>query len=99
MAEGAVFDCFDREENIVQELPKMKEYYVGIDYGTTNPLAPIHVQGHNNNIDPAKHKVSLYTSNVIYTGSYYTSDSDIRIKTNIQRYCNHVSIHCNFLYE
>ena len=22
-----------------------------------------------------------------------------RIKTNIQRYCNHVSIYCNFLYE
>jgi PBSX family phage terminase large subunit len=41
MAEGAVFDCFDREENIVQELPKMKEYYVGIDYGTTNPLAAL----------------------------------------------------------
>ena len=41
MAEGAVFDCFDREENLVQELPKMKEYYVGIDYGTTNPLAAL----------------------------------------------------------
>ena len=41
MAEGAVFDCIDREENIVQELPKMKEYYVGIDYGTTNPLAAL----------------------------------------------------------
>jgi len=41
MAEGAVYDCFDRTENIVSELPKMREYYVGIDYGTTNPLCAL----------------------------------------------------------
>lgn len=41
MAEGAVYDCFDRTENVVSELPKMREYYVGIDYGTTNPLCAL----------------------------------------------------------
>jgi len=41
MAEGAVYDCFDRPENVVSELPKMREYYVGIDYGTTNPLCAL----------------------------------------------------------
>lgn len=41
MAEGAVYDCFDRKDNVVSELPKMREYYVGIDYGTTNPLAAL----------------------------------------------------------
>ena len=33
--------CFDRPENVVSELPKMREYYVGIDYGTTNPLCAL----------------------------------------------------------
>jgi len=41
MAEGAVYDCFDRLDNVVSELPKMREYYVGVDYGTTNPLAAL----------------------------------------------------------
>jgi PBSX family phage terminase large subunit len=41
MAEGAVYDCFDRLHNVVNELPKMREYWVGIDYGTTNPFAAI----------------------------------------------------------
>ena len=55
--------------------------YLGI--GTNNPQAPIHVETFNNNNDPSQHKVSIYASNVIYTGSYYASDSDRRIKQNI----------------
>lgn len=35
MAEGAVYDTFDRKINVVSELPEMVDYYVGIDYGTT----------------------------------------------------------------
>lgn len=41
MAEGAVYDCFQKDTNVVQELPKMKEYWVGIDYGTTNPFCAL----------------------------------------------------------
>ena len=57
--------------------------YLGI--GTDNPLAPLHVEGHNNDSDPSQHQVSIYASNVIYTGAYYASDSDKRIKHNINK--------------
>ena len=51
MAEGAVYDCFDRPENIVSELPKMREYYVGVDYGTTNPLCALLIgEGQDDNL-------------------------------------------------
>jgi PBSX family phage terminase large subunit len=51
MAEGAVYDCFDRAENIVSELPKMREYYVGVDYGTTNPLCALLIgEGQDDNL-------------------------------------------------
>lgn len=57
--------------------------FMGI--GTDNPLAPLHVEGHNNDSDITQHQVSIYASNVIYTGSYYASDSDRRIKTDIKK--------------
>ena len=41
MAEGAVYDTFDQQVNVVTELPKMQEYYVGIDYGTTAPFVAV----------------------------------------------------------
>jgi len=53
---------------------------VGID----QPIAPLHIESSSNTQnDPNTHKVSLYASDVIYTGSYYISDSDERIKYNI----------------
>jgi PBSX family phage terminase large subunit len=36
-AEGAVYDMFDPQTQVVKELPAMRRYWVGIDYGTTNP--------------------------------------------------------------
>lgn len=37
MAEGAVYDMFDEDSHVVTDLPEMTQYWVGIDYGTTNP--------------------------------------------------------------
>ena len=37
VAEGAVYDMFDDKIHVVSELPRMKRYFVGVDYGTNNP--------------------------------------------------------------
>jgi len=38
MAEGAVYDFFDEDRHVIQFPPgKAMEYYLGVDYGTTNP--------------------------------------------------------------
>ena len=37
VAEGAVYDFFDEEIHTRYEFPEAKHYYVGYDYGTTNP--------------------------------------------------------------
>ncbi len=40
LAEGAIFDFFDRAVHVVQKPPRAAEYWVaGIDYGTTNNFA------------------------------------------------------------
>lgn len=40
LAEGAVFDFFDRKVNVISKVPRAAEYYVaGIDYGTSNNFA------------------------------------------------------------
>lgn len=36
-AEGAIYDMFDEAVHVVDKLPEMRRYWVGIDYGTTNP--------------------------------------------------------------
>lgn len=38
-AEGAVYDMFDPDIHCVDELPKLSQDWVGIDYGTSNPTA------------------------------------------------------------
>jgi len=37
LAEGVVYDMFDPDKHVVKALPPIQHYYVGIDYGTTNP--------------------------------------------------------------
>lgn len=40
MAEGAIFDFFDRSVYVVSRPPRAAEYFIaGIDYGTVNPFA------------------------------------------------------------
>lgn len=44
VAEGAIYDMFNEEENEYSDLPKHISFYdpvVAIDYGTTNPLAAL----------------------------------------------------------
>lgn len=37
VAEGAIYDMFDEAAHVVKDLPPMIRYWVGIDYGTSNP--------------------------------------------------------------
>jgi PBSX family phage terminase large subunit len=40
LAEGAIFDAFDPDVHVVQELPMIERWIgLGVDYGTTNPFA------------------------------------------------------------
>lgn len=37
LAEGLVYDMFDPDVHVVDKLPKMNRYFIGVDYGTANP--------------------------------------------------------------
>ncbi|QKW51695.1 PBSX family phage terminase large subunit [Streptomyces buecherae] len=41
VAEGAVFDMYDEQRHVVDTLPPMRQHWVGVDYGTTNPFAAV----------------------------------------------------------
>ncbi|WP_445396458.1 PBSX family phage terminase large subunit [Streptomyces sp. LE64] len=41
MAEGAIYEAFDEAVHVVDELPEMLRYWLGIDYGTVNPFSAI----------------------------------------------------------
>ncbi|GGR80877.1 phage terminase large subunit [Streptomyces aureoverticillatus] len=41
VAEGAIYDMWDEGRHVVAELPRMRRYWVGCDYGTTNPFSAI----------------------------------------------------------
>ncbi|MFE9340857.1 PBSX family phage terminase large subunit [Streptomyces sp. NPDC007063] len=41
VAEGAIYDMFDEARHVVDELPQMRRYWAGLDYGTTNPFAAL----------------------------------------------------------
>ncbi|MFJ5063737.1 hypothetical protein ACIP96_30515 [Streptomyces nigra] len=41
VAEDAVYDMWDEAAHVVTELPAMRRYWVGIDYGTTNATSAI----------------------------------------------------------
>ncbi|MFJ9126988.1 PBSX family phage terminase large subunit [Streptomyces sp. NPDC102340] len=41
VAEGAIYDMWEDERHVVTELPRMRRYWVGVDYGTTNPFAAL----------------------------------------------------------
>jgi PBSX family phage terminase large subunit len=51
VAEGAIYDFFDEKVHTISEVPEATHYYVGIDYGTTNPCVFI-LYGVNNNSHP-----------------------------------------------
>lgn len=41
VAEGAIYDMWDEAAHVVTALPEMRRYWVGLDYGTTNPFAAL----------------------------------------------------------
>lgn len=41
IAEGAVFDMYDEQRHVGTELPPMRRYWTGVDYGTVNPFAAL----------------------------------------------------------
>ncbi|MCY0923240.1 PBSX family phage terminase large subunit [Streptomyces sp. H27-G5] len=41
IAEGSVFDMYDEQRHVVTELPPMRRYWTGVDYGTVNPFAAL----------------------------------------------------------
>lgn len=42
LAEGAIFECFDKKIHVLNKAPRAAEYWiVGVDYGASNPFAAI----------------------------------------------------------
>ncbi|EFL21887.1 prophage terminase large subunit [Streptomyces himastatinicus ATCC 53653] len=41
VAEGAIYDMWDEGRHVVAELPDVRRYWLGCDYGTTNPFSAI----------------------------------------------------------
>jgi PBSX family phage terminase large subunit len=41
VAEGAVYDMWDESRHVVSELPELRRFWAGIDYGTTNATSVI----------------------------------------------------------
>ncbi|WP_405948868.1 PBSX family phage terminase large subunit [Streptomyces prunicolor] len=41
VAEGAIFDMYDEAAHVVDTLPTMRRYWLGVDYGTTNPFSAV----------------------------------------------------------
>ncbi|MER0481596.1 PBSX family phage terminase large subunit [Streptomyces sp. Edi2] len=41
VAEGAIYDMWDEARHVIDTLPEICRYWVGLDYGTTNPFAAL----------------------------------------------------------
>ncbi|WP_208974124.1 PBSX family phage terminase large subunit [Streptomyces malaysiensis] len=41
VAEGAIYDMWDEGRHVAAELPDIRRYFLGCDYGTTNPFSAI----------------------------------------------------------
>ncbi|MFF0744202.1 PBSX family phage terminase large subunit [Streptomyces sp. NPDC004111] len=41
VAEGSIYDCYDEQRHVVDELPAMHRYWCGVDYGTSNPFSAV----------------------------------------------------------
>lgn len=53
LAEGAIYDFFDRKFHVVDRPPTYAQYYIaGVDYGTSNPFAMV-LLGINEEVSPS----------------------------------------------
>ncbi|MFE6683941.1 PBSX family phage terminase large subunit [Streptomyces sp. NPDC057729] len=41
MAEGAIYEAYDEARHVVDTLPEMRRYWIGVDYGTVNATSVI----------------------------------------------------------
>ncbi|GAA0371717.1 PBSX family phage terminase large subunit [Streptomyces blastmyceticus] len=41
LAEGSIYDMYDEQRHVVDALPEMRRYWLGIDYGTANPFSAV----------------------------------------------------------
>ncbi|QCX77660.1 Terminase-like family protein [Streptomyces sp. YIM 121038] len=41
VAEGAIYDMWDETRHVVTALPDMRQHWLGVDYGTTNPFSAL----------------------------------------------------------
>lgn len=75
LAEGTIFDFFDRTKHVIDYPPGAAEYYiVGIDYGTTNPTA-FSMVGYSEKTQPNKWLEKEY---------YWDSKKTLRQKTDTE---------------
>jgi len=78
MAEGAVYDMWDDERHIVDELPAMRQWLgIGIDHGTSNPFSA--------------QLLGLGADNCLYVASeYYYSSKEAQGQKTDYQYANDV---------
>lgn len=77
MAEGAVFDFFDRSVHVVKRPPRSAEYYIaGIDYGTSNAFACVII-----GVSTGKYE-RLGVCRWVEAELYYDSKKEGKQKTN-----------------
>lgn len=75
IAQGAVYSMFDYNRHVIEEIPGLAhEYYIGIDYGTSNPMAFI-LLGYN---------PTLYPNMWIEKEYFWDSKKEGRQKTDSQ---------------
>ncbi|MFF0293163.1 PBSX family phage terminase large subunit [Kitasatospora sp. NPDC004614] len=41
VAEGTIYDMWDEQQHVVDDLPSMVRHWLAVDYGTTNPFAAV----------------------------------------------------------
>ncbi|MFD7103102.1 PBSX family phage terminase large subunit [Streptomyces celluloflavus] len=41
VAEGAIYDAYNEQQHVVDELPPIRRHWLGVDYGTSNPFATV----------------------------------------------------------
>ncbi len=74
LAKGAIFDCYDSDNEYEQPYGNPNYYIVGIDYGTSNPTAAVLI-GVRPNMWPQLHVEAEY---------YYDSEKNEGSKTDFQ---------------
>ena len=85
LAEGAIYDFFDRKFHVVDRAPSYAQYYIaGIDYGTSNPFAMV-LLGINEEISPSAwvEKEFYYDPKVMgrqKTDAEFAEDIDLTVR-------------------